>query len=244
MKNILQYIAILFVVSVVLVYVLKYRELNTQENSILLDVTESNMTTLSTEDLQSISAVPMQSFFDDDGNGENTRVSIINELSRNSFVEASVKPVAFKLFVNEIDRKQEISNYWRNINSAITNTSLQKKDRQRTNLYLPIARELERLNEIEFAQKRNLIVVSDGMIADGEISFYDPKTLEDLKRNPSKYIKLLNERYPLKSIEKVKVIWVFTPNDVATSEQFEIVIKFWEQLITEKQGTFTLTTNL
>lgn len=244
MKQYLLLIAIFFVVSFIFFNITMYHELHTQENSVLLDVTETSMPTLSIVDLQAISAVPFQSFSADEGFGEKTRISIVNELSRNSYVEASVKPIEFKLFTNEIDRKRELSNYWRDIDSALVNASLQKKDRQRTNLYLPIARELNRLSEIEVAQKKNLIIVSDGMIADGFISFYDSTTLADLKQNPSKYIKLFNDRHPLKVLKNINVLWVFVPNDVVTSEQFEIVIKFWEQLITENKGTFTLTTNL
>jgi hypothetical protein len=244
MKHFLLLLAIFFVVTFIYLYLTKYNELYTQENSVLLDVTDSTIPTISVAGLQKLSAVPIQVFSKDEGFGEKTRVSVVNELSRNAYAEAVIKPIELKWFDNEIDRKRNLTIYWHEIDTALQHVSSQKKDRQLTNLYLPVARELNRLSEIEIAQRKKLIIVSDGMISDGQVSFYDPHTLADVKQHPSKYIKLFNDKYPIKSLKGIQVVWVFAPVDVTTSEQFEIVIKFWEQLITEKQGTFTLTTNL
>ncbi|MCG3167174.1 MAG: hypothetical protein POELPBGB_02958 [Bacteroidia bacterium] len=137
---------------------------------------------------------------------------------------------------NEIVRNDEISNFSKNLDSAISEIASLPVGIDKSSVYLPFARKLNSLAESEI-WTLELHIVSDLMENSKEISFYDPRTLALIQTHPDVIIKQLQNLCPLKSLRYITIHIYFIPQTEKQDEQFEIVSRFYKTMLEQKGAT-------
>lgn len=222
----------------------------TQELTIMADVTEENMGHLPLSELAHASLIPPVSTKDDEGSGEHIRIVPINQFNINASIEATIKPVRYRgWFSNELDRKRERMAYWKKTDEALTQLFLERSNLEGSSIYIPLARELNRMSAMgkEGKMKSNykkLVIMSDGFEASKVSNFYDEIVFRKLQMNPDMFIEAFNEHVKLESLNGIEIIWIYKARNRDESEKFEVISKFYEKMLTQKGASFFVSASL
>jgi len=144
---------------------------------------------------------------------------------------------------NELARKKEIEKFKNEMKEILSNASMDSTGKNHSSIYLPIARELNMLSKSS-AQKRVLLVYSDLMENDMNVSLYSKENFQMLQSHPKDFKKLLEKRLPIQSLNGVEVNFLYQPANILEDEQFKIVSEFYKNLLEEKGAQVTVSANL
>lgn len=170
------------------------------------------------------------------------RLAAISDLDFTPVYEKDL-PAAWFVMGVVYDRDSERTEFFNALDSEITRANNDPVGKPRSAVYYPLARELEKLAASK-ADKRVLILYSDGMENTGSVNFYDPKTLKRLKEKPEEMRALFEKQYPLPSLAGIEVHMVFQPKNFLENANFLIVSKWYSDFLTGKGASVTVSANL
>jgi hypothetical protein len=144
---------------------------------------------------------------------------------------------------NELARKKKIEKFKNEMKEILSNADTDSAGKNHSSIYLPIARELNMLSKSS-AQKRVLLVYSDLMENDMNVSLYSKENFQMLQSNPGDFKKLLEKRLQIQSLYGVEVHFLYQPENILEDEQFKFVSEFYKNLLEEKGAQVTISANL
>lgn len=144
---------------------------------------------------------------------------------------------------NELDRDKEVREFKNKISEVITGNKKSPASEENSSVYIPIARELNRLR-VSTANKKSLLIYSDLMENTTELSFYKKKKLDLLKTDPESVSKYFETQMPLKNLKGIIIHIVFQPNGVEEDRRFKIVSGFYKNLLESKGANVQITANI
>lgn len=142
---------------------------------------------------------------------------------------------------NEFEREEKIKAFEEGITNELNSNDSAGK--RHSSIYLPLARELNRLSQSK-AQQKVLIVYSDLMENSPELSFYREGTLRSLKTNPGAIKAILEKQTTLPDLTGIEVHFIYQPATTEKDNEFNIVSKFYGKLLEEKGAQVTVSANL
>lgn len=208
----------------------------TTEVVILRDITDKHLSKPNAEDISR--------FFNwEKGkwNEAKFRFADITDVSYNRTNETSIEGENMWLS-NEYEREDKVKKFNGEIAKILSVSAKENIGKQHSSVYIPIARELSRLNK-SASDKKIILIYSDLMENQKELSFYDPKKLKQLKENPEEIRKLLESQQPLGALVGIKVYIIYQPADAEADLKFRIVSEFYRNLLEMKGAKVTIGAN-
>ena len=136
-------------------------------------------------------------------------------------------------FSNELEREKNIKGFQNQVTDILNNSLLDTSSKAQSSVYLALVHALNSLSGNE-AWDRVLLVYSDLMENNSDLSFYSEKKLNELIRNPDSVQMKFEEWAPLPKIKGVEVHLIYQPTNTITDKNFRIVSAFYKQLLENK----------
>jgi hypothetical protein len=143
---------------------------------------------------------------------------------------------------NRYDREKTIKGFTSQVTQILANTQHDSIGKMHSSVYMPIASELNRLSRSK-SSRRILLVYSDLMENDVDYSFYNCKTLSQLKSNYALASLKFNQMMPLQNLVGIEVHLLYQPPTVESDGQYRIVSTFYQRLLESKGATVTISAN-
>lgn len=179
---------------------------------------------------------------DDKWNGAVFHFSTISDVSYNKISETKIEATN-KWLSNEMERDREIKKFQNEISGIISDSAKENVGKKHSSIYVSIARELNRL-AVSKSQKRILLIYSDLMENDLDVSLYKPKEIGLLKSNPDSLKNLFEKMEPLSSLTGVEVYLIYQPANIETDSEFHVVSNFYRNLLEARGAKVTIEANL
>jgi len=222
----------------VIITIAAYKAPPTTDLSVLRDVTDMHLSQPKAEELYG--------FYDFTGDkkwsGASFRYSNLSDVSYNRVSEAKIDN-ANQWFSNELARDKTIQKFHGDFSKIITDASADSIGREHSAVYVPVATELIRLSQSK-DERRVLIVYSDLMENDLDLSLYSKDELHLLKSNPEALRETFEKRKALPSLSGVEVYLVYQPQDAETDYEYHLVSEFYKSLLESKGATVHIAANL
>lgn len=237
MKTLLSIIVSITAAVILLVACTKQPLPGTIEISVMKDVTDKQ---LAEPDVNEI--YPLYGISPDSLSGAVFRFKNLSDVSYTYEAEAKIEAQDFWTS-NELDRIKESKRFKSSIADIITKAEQTTTGKNNSSIYIPIANELNRLAKSK-SQKRILIVYSDLMENSYSLSFYNKKTLAQLKSNPEAITKQFVQLKALQNLSGIQVYFIYQPTDTYSDQTFNIVSGFYKKLLESKGATVNISANL
>lgn len=205
----------------------------------LTDVSETDFKHSSLTEIQSLSLIK-ENNISSLRNSETYRAVQINEFSIPTIKQAIISSELLWFFSSQVDRQNEITQYWKDVEVILTENREARSKRKRTVLYEVMASELTLLTRSE-SDKKIMIITSDFMEND-IINFYNPQYYKALIDSPDVLQKQLESHYPIPSLNGVTIILAHAP--LAIENEYPSAIRFFSDMLTKKGATVFITKNL
>lgn len=96
---------------------------------------------------------------------------------------------------------------------------------------------------VSYASHRYLAVYSD-LRENSVVSFYNPTTLDSLKKFPASIEKRLTALNPLPNLDGITVWLVYQPTSYEDNQQYMVIAQFFKHLFEEHGATVRITNQL
>lgn len=180
--------------------------------STLIDVTGSN-----TPSLKNIKSADFLSMLDLEQNRNNQieyRQAFITETFLNFTHQFELKKASPKIMSNDFDRDEEITEFKNNLDAALSLISQEKNGRQYSSVYVPFAREVNRMAQIT-ADTKILVLVSDLTENSEFLSFFAKNFQNDLQNSPEVIEEYFQKELPLvDDLSGLTIHIVHQPNEL------------------------------
>ena len=234
MKTTVTIICILAIAGLVIAFT--YKSPNTTEIIIWDDVTDEYLLHPDPNEILSLGDFTG----DNKWNGALIRYSTLSDISYNTITEIKL-PAENKWLSNEIERDRAIKTFKEQLADTISvHDSIGKNH---SYLYVPIARELNRLSKSK-SQKRIVVIYSDLMENDPDFSFYDKQLFTSIESNPDSFKGHFESQEPLSALFGIEIYIVYRSSDVAKDKEFRIVSEFFKKMLEGKAATVHISANL
>jgi len=234
MKKFLFVIVILLACFITLV-AFTTNSLTTTETVVLRDVTDTLLSAPQADEI-----FPRYDLTENKWNGAIFRFVDLSEVSFNRVTELNLA-TANEWLSNEPEREKQIRNFKNNMAEILSRK--ETIGRTHSSVYLPVARELNRLSQNK-SDKKILLIYSDLMENTPEISFYAPQTFRLLQSNPDSVKKLFEKMQTLHPLSGIEVHFIFQPKDITQDTEFKIVSEFYRRMLEEKGAQVFISANL
>jgi len=174
--------------------------------------------------------------------GRRFRYVPLTDMSISKVREFVLKP-ANQLLSNEIDRKKALEDFGYEIVEVISNAKSDTSGRDHSELYLPIARELERFVSGNNKGK-DVYLASDLFQNSTWFSVYIEKDFKVLKDYPERIRNLFEEQAILPNLTGIRINIIYQPKSVEDDEMFKVVSGFWKALFESKSARVTISASL
>lgn len=208
------------------------------EVSAFWDITDKQLSDPNANDILSL--------FDFSGdnkwNGADFHFAGLSDVSYIPFSEVKINTAGMWLS-NDLARDAEIKNFKNGVLKIIQTAGNDTIGKRNSSLYLPIARELNRLSQSK-VDKKYLLIYSDLMENTIDISFYNKKTIEQLQTNSDAIKKQFEQMQALQNLNGIEVYLIYQPVDSESDKTFTIVSGFYKKLLEEKGAKVNITANI
>jgi hypothetical protein len=205
----------------------------------LTDVSETDFKHSSLTEIQSLSLIS-ENNISSLRNSETYRAVQINEFRIPTIKQATISAELLWFFSSQVDRQNDITQYWKNVEAILVENRNALSNRKRTVLYEVMASELLLLTQSE-SDKKTMIITSDFM-ENNTINFYNPQYYKALIDSPEVLQKQLESFYPIPSLNGVTIILVHAP--LSLENEYPSAIRFFSDMLTKKGATVIVTKNL
>jgi len=203
---------------------------------VLRDITDMHLAQPDTNEILSLYEL------ENKWNGGIFRLSNLSNVSFNQAIETKLDS-RNKWLSNELDRDKEIRNFKKKVSEIIIKNEKDSIGKKSSSIYLPIARELNKLSTGNM-QKRVLLVYSDLMENTSEMSFYNKQKLGLLKTNPDSIVKYFDSQLVLKNLDGIKIFLIYKPSDEQADYEYKIVSGFYKNIFEGKGATVEITASI
>ncbi len=229
---------VLAIATCIALAVYLYHPPDTTDMAILRDVTEKQLVRPNTAEILGLCDLSG----DKRWNGVRLIFSDVTDVSYNEAQEVKIE-AANPWFSNEMERGREVQDFKNKVAVLIAQTANDTVGRPHSSIYLPMARELAALSGSK-SGRRMLIIYSDLMENDPELSFYDSGTLQEMQSDPD-WVKQIFEKWQsLPALTGIDVYLIFQPENAAQDEQYKVVSEFYRKLLQEKGAMVHVSANL
>lgn len=228
---------IILTVVIILVYIANKPQSST-DLSVLRDITDSLISQPETREIMSRYNLTSN----DKWNGVEFRFKNVSDVSYNPTSEVSLEE-AHPLFSNEFTRDKQVKWFKDSVASIITQAGNDKIGKEHSLIYLPIANELIRLTKSD-ASKRILVIYSDLMENDLDLSLYAPNQLNLVKENGVPLKEAFEKQMTLPSLKGIDVYFIYQPTDAESNKDFGIISNFYCTMLQEKEAHVHISANL
>ncbi len=175
-------------------------------------------------------------------NGAIFRFSSLSDVSYNPTAEIKLE-AKNKWLSNEIERGKEIKKFTGGTSQILSDSSSQPIGKRYSAIYFPIAKELKRLRQSK-SQSKILLIYSDLMQNDFDVSLYSKSQIELLQTNPDSLKQSFEKQEQLPSLAGIEIYFIYQPMNAEDDRQYRIVSEFYKNLFEEKGATVNITANL
>jgi hypothetical protein len=203
---------------------------------VLRDITDKHLAQPDTNEILSLYELESK------WNGGVFRISDLSNVSFNQAIETKLE-ARNEWLSNELDRDKEIKKFKNKVSEIIINNEKDSIGKESSSIYLPIARELNKLSAGKM-QKRVLLIYSDLMENTSGMSFYDKQKLSLLKTNPDSITKYFDSQLKLKNLDEITIYMVYKPADEQADEEYKIVSGFYKNLFESKGAKVEITASI
>lgn len=208
----------------------------TTELIVMRDVTENQLAVLSAEEIYLLTHLT------DKWNGATVVFTDLTDVSLNNVKEINIAP-ANNWLSNEPERDREVAKFKTQLFLLVSSFQQDTVGRSHSSIYLPIARELNKLSKSN-ADKKILVIYSDLMENEPDFSFYSKEKFQLLKTNPDSVENIFSHEQPLNSLSGIEVHFVFQPKDAFADAQYKLVFAFYKNMLEKHGATVYLGANL
>ncbi len=187
--------------------------------------------------------IPLFGFDADVSNGAEFHFSDMSDVSYNPQTSFSLSQGGNGFTTNQFDRKREVEKFEQSISAFHDSLASDTIGREHSAVYFPIAESLNALSK-STADKKILLVYSDLMENETDLSFYDRKTLALLACDPEKIKAILLAKDPLANLSGIEIHFVYQPENAQADSTFRLVSAFYKKLLEEKGATVFISANL
>jgi hypothetical protein len=234
-----------YVVAIVLLIIsgyfihafLRQNQSSTTEVSLLIDVTDSSINRPLADEIISKFDFTKENKWN---RGGIFRTSTISDVSFNNASEIEITSEN-KWLSNEFEREKKIEKFKEGISEGLNKIPSQRKEY--SSVYLAITNSLKLLAESQ-SEKRILLVYSDLMENNKDVSFYQPDTYSRLVTDPDSIINILEKKAALPLLNGIEVDIVYQPLTTPKDAEFLIVSKFYREMLESKGAIVNISANL
>lgn len=237
MKTLIYIILSLVITSLSLVWLNQNSHTNKTEISVIRDLTDTFTSKPNSE-----SILHLYDFTKDKWNEGVFRFIEVTDLNINSINLASINTKSFFLR-NDFKRKDEIKAFNAKVATIITASENQTPGKDNSAIYMPVAKELNRMSNSS-ATTEIMLIYSDMMENTDKISFYDDNVLHSVKAEPEKMKQYFESQTKLNKLDGIKIYIIYQPNNTEEDNAFSIVSGFYKQLFESKGAVVEITANL
>jgi len=234
MKTTVTIICILVIAGLVIAFTYKYP--TTTEIIIWDDVTDEYLSHPDPNEILSLGDFTG----DNKWNGALIRYSTLSDISYNTITEIKL-PAENKWLSNEIERDRSIKTFKEKL--AKTISAKDSIGKNHSFLYVPIARELNRLSKSK-SQKKIVVIYSDLMENDPDFSFYDKQLFSSIESNADSFKGHFESQEPLSALFGIEIYIIYRSSDVGKDREFRFVSEFYKKMLQGKGATVHISANL
>ncbi len=229
---------ILLLCAVILMVAFTYKNPPTTDIDILRDITDKH---LAQPDATTI--LPFYNLVGEEKwHGGIFRFANLSDVSYNPAFELTIDP-ANPWLSNQLARDKQIQKFRDSVSTVLADAQKETIGKENSSLYLPIARELNRLSG-STAQRRILIIYSDLMENDLDFSLYGKDQLGLIQLNPDSLTKTFEEKEPLNQLTGIEVYFIYQAADAEQDREYSIVSEFYKNMLESKGATVHIAANL
>ena len=144
---------------------------------------------------------------------------------------------------NKYRRQNKIKAFTTKIDTIISASENITPGKDKSAIYNPIAKELNRMSASN-ATTKILLIYSDMMENTDKITFYDNNILQSIKSQPDKMRQYFESQTKLNNLNGIKIFIIYQPNNTEDDNAFSIVSGFYKQFFESKGATVEITANL
>ncbi|MFA6089451.1 MAG: hypothetical protein WC755_06310 [Candidatus Woesearchaeota archaeon] len=234
MKTII--IIIVLLTATILIAVNTVPNPNITEVIVLRDITDNHLAQPNTNEILSLFGL------ENKWNGGIFHFTTITDVSYNQTEIIKLEP-RNEWLTFELDRDKEVKKFKNDISEIFTNSEKDIIGKKSTSVYAPTVNELNKLSKSK-AQNRILLLYTNLMENNSNISFYDNGTLSKLKTNPDSIQKYFESQVPLQKLNGIKIIMIYKPSDEKEDEDYKIVSEFYKRLFESKGAEVEIVANI
>jgi hypothetical protein len=195
--------------------------------TVIRDITDSMMVTPKPEEITNLYGLD-----DEMWNGGKFRLVNLTDVSINKTYQTSIE-TENQWLSNKFKRKDKLKRFYDDISKILADASNDPIGKDNSSLYLPIAKELNRLSE-NSASKKVLLIYSDLLENTDQMSFYNKSTLSLLNTNPEKIKKDFESQLELKNLDGINIYLIFQPLNMKQDEVYKVVSSFYKDFFESK----------
>ncbi len=215
--------------------------LNTSSEStevvIIRDITDTMAVTPNAEEI-----TRLYGFDGDLWRGGNFRLVNLTDVSINKIFQTKIESEN-QWLSNKFKRKERLEGFYQDIEKILSEAASEKIGKEHSSIYLPIAKELNKLSE-STADNKVLLVYSDLLENTDRISFYDKSTLELLDTVPQTIGKEFERQMELKNLSGIRICLIYQPADMKQDEAYKIVSAFYKNLFESKGASVEIVASI
>jgi hypothetical protein len=180
----------------------------------------------------------------DNMQGVTLTVSELNDVSYNKQTVFALTVGGTVLTTNRFERTRETEAFISEVDTYFESLARDTMvGRPRSSLYMPLARELNRLAASK-ADNRVLVIYSDLMENSSQVSFYAPQTRTQLQYAPDTVTAALERLAPLADLSGIRIYIMYQPEDPAADDTFRLVSGFFRSHFEQHGATVSISANL
>ena len=213
------------------------KEVITTEAIVMRDITDHQIAEPKLEDITSLYDLKNSKW-----HGASFRFVDITDVSYNHTYETKINPEN-EWMGNEFEREKKVNKFYAEITQILSNAETETSGKDNSSIYIPIARELNRLSQSTY-QDKIMLVYSDLMENTDDFSLYKKSNLNLLKTNPDTVRKYFEGLNLLKNLKGIKIFLVYQPVNKESDEQYRLIAGFYKDLLESKGATVEITANI
>ena len=210
---------------------------STTEISIVRDITDPHQAQPSAKEILGLYDLEINKW-----NGAIFHFSNLSDVSYNPSSEVKLQ-AKNKWLSNELERADEIQEFQNKVNTVLSDSLHDTIGKKYSSIYFPVANELMRLQK-SISQRKILLVFSDLMQNDFEISLYGKKEFELLESHPDSLKVKFEKELPLPSLAGITIFLMYQPTNAEEDWRYRIISEFYKNLFTKKGAEVTISANL
>lgn len=209
----------------------------TTEASVMRDITEKHAVQPETTAILDRFGLAAHPF-----NGAILHSTVLTDVSYNQTLHAKLDP-ASEWLTNEFDRQRDIQRFNAKAVGILTESQKDTTGKRHSAVYAPIARELNRLSKSK-SEKRVLIVYSDLMENEADLSLYRQREFRLIQSDPDSLENIFEREVRLSRLDGIVVHLIHQPANAEADRAFRIVSEFYAKMLEAKGARVFIEANI